>query len=354
MVQRLVKSVFVTRVCLGRGISGESKSRLRLSTTRTDLGRLLMAMKPSSWKGRQRFLTSSALSGGKAGSPSVSRRILDTDPPVIVATKKLIAEGNALGGDEVLSLAQGVVHWQPPLEAKQRAKESIEDERGLIHSYGPCEGLPELREALKAKLSKENGLESGVEVMVTTGANQAFMNVVLSIADSTDKIVLFKPYYFNHLMALQMSEGGPEIEYGPCDPLTMLPDLDWLRGQLESDKPPKAVVVVTPNNPTGVIIPREMLSRMSNLCAKTESWLVVDNTYENFTYEDTITKPTFLSSENVINIFSFSKCYGMMGWRMGYLAYAASNLELAESLLKVQDTIPICPTQISQYMALGT
>ena len=143
--------------------------------------------------------------------------------------------------------------------------------------------------------------------MVTTGANQAFINIALSVADSDDSIVLFVPYYFNHLMALQMTEGGPKVDFGPCDPETMLPDLSWLEDRLASDSPPKAVVVVTPNNPTGVIVPGNMLQRMASLCGSSGSWLIVDNTYENFTYEDTTLRPEFVDAPNVINIFSFSK-----------------------------------------------
>jgi len=281
-------------------------------------------------------------------APRVSSRVESTDSPVVVAMKRLIAEG---GGSEVMSLAQGVVHWQPPEEAKRRARETFDTDPS-VHAYGPCEGLPALREGLKRKLRSENGLE-GVEVMVTTGANQAFINCCLSIADSEDSVVLFVPYYFNHLMALQMTEGGPQTILGPCDPSSMLPDVAWLERRLGEPSPPKAVVVVTPNNPTGVIVPKDLLEKMSGLCRDRGTWLVVDNTYENFFYEDTTARPAFVSAQNVINIFSFSKCYGMMGWRMGYLAYDASHADLGPSLLKVQDTIPICPTQISQHMALG-
>ena len=232
--------------------------------------------------------------------------------------------------------------------AKERAKESFE--KDLVHAYGPCEGLPDLRTALREKLREDNKLD-GVDVMVTTGANQAFINVVLSIADSSDRLVLFVPYYFNHLMALQMTEGGPKVLFGPCDSGTMLPDLDWLEKQLEEgEKPPKAVVVVTPNNPTGVVVPKSMLTQMAEMCGKAKSWLVVDNTYENFTYEDTSLMPEFISSRNVINIFSFSKCYGMMGWRMGYLAYDEKNQELAESLLKVQDVSSFLKTHTCVHL----
>ncbi len=281
-------------------------------------------------------------------APSVSRRIRATVPPVIVATKRLIAEGG--GSDRVLSLAQGVVHWGIPEEARRRATMALEGDLSTVSGYGPCEGIPELRRAIQQKLHDENGLDD-VDVMVTAGANQAFMNVILSIADADSKVAVFKPYYFNHIMAIQMTEGGPGIVYGPCDAETLQPDAAWLEHELERSPDVRAVVVVTPNNPTGVIVSDAQLRRLAQITASRGVWLVVDNTYENFVYDDF--SVSHITGPNVLNIFSFSKCYGMMGWRMGYIAYPMANAALADSLLKVQDTIPICPTQISQQVALG-
>lgn len=101
--------------------------------------------------------------------------------------------------------------------------------------------------------------------MITSGANQAFTNVVAALCDSSDKVVLFKPYYFNHLMALQMTEGGSNVTYGPCDPLTLHPDLDWLETALTGPNKPKMVVVVNPCNPTGIFLYLHPLHEHSKL-----------------------------------------------------------------------------------------
>ena len=92
------------------------------------------------------------------------------------------------------------------------------------------------------------------EVMVTSGANQAFTNLVLTLLDPSDAAILFVPYYFNHLMALQMTGGGHNVVYGQCDPHTWKPDLDWLEQALQGPKPPRMVVLVNPCNPTGTQI----------------------------------------------------------------------------------------------------
>jgi len=133
-----------------------------------------------------------------------------------------------------------------------------------------------------------------------------------------------------------------------------LPDIDWLEKRLQ--EPPEGeqirmVTVVNPGNPTGVILPRELLERLSATCKKHGVWLVMDNTYEHFTYEEEgYPSHSCVSGEHVVNVFSFSKAFGMMGWRIGYLAFPPS---LLPELMKVQDTIAICPTVASQKVALA-
>lgn len=272
--------------------------------------------------------------------PYTSHRIQVTDEPCIVKTKRLVS-----GTEGTMSLAQGIVHWSPPVQATEAAKTMLSN--ASINSYGPDEGLPALRDALRTKVSVENGLENH-NIMVTAGANQAFANVVLALLDAGDNCVLFKPHYFNHAMALSMT--GVQLVSGPCDPKTWHPDLEWLKGHLESNIMTKMVVICNPCNPTGVALTQIEVSRAAELCQAAGAWLVLDNTYENFMYDGR--KHFCASGSNIINIFSFSKAYGMMGWRVGYIAYP-DNSDLAMNLLKVQDTIPICPTQISQHVALG-
>eukprot|EP00878_Enallax_costatus_P016901 GHUV01017742.1.p1 GENE.GHUV01017742.1~~GHUV01017742.1.p1 ORF type:complete len:450 (+),score=122.28 GHUV01017742.1:1027-2376(+) len=289
-------------------------------------------------------------------SLQVSQRVLATDPPVIVKTKQLMATVPA--GKQVLSLAQGIVHWQPPPAALELASKLLHSRSAGVHGYGPADGLPALREALQHKLANRNGL-LGYEVMVTAGANQAFVNLVLTLTDESDKVVLFKPYYFNHLMALQMTGGADKVLLGPCDSSTLHPDLGWLQEQLERPDPPKMVVIVNPCNPTGVLLPKEELEAAADMCAAAGTWLILDNTYEDFLYEGRTHH--CISGPNVINVFSFSKAYGMMGWRVGYIAYPGQQLlqdggfdgDLHAELLKVQDTIAICPSQLSQHIALA-
>ncbi|KAI3437662.1 hypothetical protein D9Q98_000112 [Chlorella vulgaris] len=287
--------------------------------------------------------TSVPLTKKQTEAPGPSERVRATDAPCIVKTKKLVATTPG-----TLSLAQGIVHWQPPPQALQMAVQMANDP--AVSSYGADEGLPALRDALRRQVRQDNGLE-GYDVMVTAGANQAFTNIVLALLDAASRVVLFKPYYFNHLMAIQMSGGRANVVLGPRCQGSGHPDLDWLQAELAGPAPPKMVVITNPCNPTGVLMTEAEVERAAALCGEAGTWLVLDNTYYHFTYGEG-RRHHCAAGPHVINIFSFSKAFGMMGWRMGYIAYP-ETAAIGEELLKVQDTIPVCATQISQYVALG-
>ncbi|KAL0826253.1 hypothetical protein Bca101_049930 [Brassica carinata] len=260
----------------------------------------------------------------------LSRRTLGTDTPVMTQIRKLMAELT-----NPMSLAQGVVHWQPPQKALDKVKDIVWDP--IVSSYGPDEGIPELRHALQIKLRQENKLTESA-VMVTAGANQAFVNLVLALCDPGDSVVMFQPYYFNAYMAFQMT-GVTNII------------VDWLEKTLSESKPtPKVVTVVNPGNPSGTYVPEPLLKRISKICKDAGCWLIVDNTYEYFMYDGL--KHCCVEGDNIVNVFSFSKTYGMMGWRLGYIAYSERLDGFAAELLKIQDNIPICASIISQRLAL--
>ncbi|CAL9241357.1 unnamed protein product [Arabidopsis halleri] len=273
----------------------------------------------------------------------LSRRTLGTDMPVMAQIRSLMAELTS----PPMSLAQGVVHWQPPQKALDKVKDLVWDP--MVSNYGPDEGLPELRHALLNKLRVENKLTQS-QVMVTAGANQAFVNLVITLCDAGDSVVMFEPYYFNSYMAFQMT-GVTNIIVGPGQSDTLYPDADWLERTLSESKPtPKVVTVVNPGNPSGTYVPEPLLKRISQICKDAGCWLIVDNTYEYFMYDGS--KHSCVEGDHIVNVFSFSKTYGMMGWRLGYIAYSDRLDGFATELVKIQDNIPICAAIISQRLGL--
>lgn len=172
--------------------------------------------------------------------------------------------------------------------------------------------------------------------------------------------MVFKPYYFNHVMAVQMTQGNHGLVVGSCND-EGVPDIDWLDDTLANDASIRIVTVVNPGNPTGVSLERKVLQRIVDVCGKHGVWLVLDCTYEHFDHtrtnslgesDDSHNFPGF-QEDHVIQIFSFSKGHALAGFRCGYIVLSRDQSDTFQQMLKVQDTIPICPARISQVAALG-
>ena len=174
-----------------------------------------------------------------------SRRLAAVQPPVIPIVGRWIAETAG-----TISLGQGIVSYGPPpevLDAVRRFGSSLPD-----HRYGPVEGAPELVEKIESKLAQENGIavRPASRVFVTAGGNQAFVNAILAVADPGDEIILPTPYYFNHEMAVVISGAVPVgVPTGRDYQL----DLDASATAITSRT--RAIVTVSPNNPTGAVYP---------------------------------------------------------------------------------------------------
>lgn len=152
-------------------------------------------------------------------------------------------------------------------------------------------------------------------------------------------------------MALQMTGSARELVLPDSTP-ELQPDVEALEAEMQSRAatglpPLRLVTLVNPGNPTGVMVPKRTLERVAELCAQHGAWLLVDNTYEHFEYDSA---HACVEGPHILNLFSFSKAFGMMGWRVGYLAFPP---DLKPELFKVQDTVVICPAVASQRVALG-
>lgn len=284
---------------------------------------------------------------------SSSNKVQETLDPCVVLIKHMIAEYEHEWKDRggIFSLAQGVVYWEPPDSVTTALQEGMRS--NTLHMYGPDEGLPELRQAVEVKLKEENNL-SDHHVMITAGANQAYMNCILTLLGDGDQCVFFRPYYFNHIMATQLAVGNAGVVLGECNDQGV-PDLAWLEQELSSNPSIKAVTLTNPGNPTGVSLDKQVLQRLVDLCQQHNKWLVLDCTYEHFQHNSDDDNTAFHCFEDphVIHIFSFSKGFALAGYRCGYVVVSKEADDLYQQMRKVQDTIPICPSRFSQHAALG-
>jgi len=245
-----------------------------------------------------------------------------------------------------ISLGQGVVHYGPPSEVARAVEAALS--KPDTHQYNDGHGLPELLSTIEAKLRDENGIELGGNgrIMVTAGANMAFMHAVMAITTPGDEVILPIPFYFNHEMAIEMA--GCRALRVPTDDRYQL-DLDAIDRAITSRT--RAIVTISPNNPTGAVLEPASLRAVNELCRARGLYHIADEPYEYFTYGSARHfSPHSLPGavNHTISMYSLSKAYGFAGWRVGYMVYPE---HLASAMIKSQDTILICPTMAAQVGA---
>ena len=247
-----------------------------------------------------------------------------------------------------VSLGQGVVHYGPPAAAMDAARRALSNPE--THAYQDGPGDPALLEAIVEKLRRDNGIDGrhGSRVMVTAGANMAFVHAVLAITEPGDEIILPVPFYFNHEMAIEMA--GCRTVRVPTDNAYQL-DVDAIRRAITPRT--RAIVTVTPNNPTGAVYPESTLREVNRICGEHGLFHLSDEVYEYFTFGAAkhVSPGAFENAQrHTISLFSLSKAYGFAGWRIGYIVYPEI---LDAAIAKVQDTVLVCPPVISQIAAVA-
>jgi len=247
-----------------------------------------------------------------------------------------------------ISLGQGVVYYGPPPQAIDQIATFLADPQQ--HKYQAVHGIPPLLEALAAKLRDENGIsvDDGSRIIVTAGGNMAFVNALLAITDPGDEIILQLPYYFNHEMAIVMAD---------CKAVLVATDENYqlrpeaIRRAITGRT--RAVVTISPNNPTGAVYPEAALREVNELCRNHRIYHINDEAYEYFTYGGVKHfSPGSIpgGGAHTISLFSLSKAYGFASWRIGYMV---APERLFTPINKIQDTILICPPVVSQFAGAG-
>ena len=274
---------------------------------------------------------------------SMSDRVQAVQTPIIPTITQLARENPG-----TISLGQGVAYYGPPPEAYEEIQKQLSSEK--LNAYGPVEGIPELTQVLANKLQTRNNISINThrKVFVTAGSNMAFSSLMVAIADPGDEIILLTPYYFNHEMAIRLANATPLLVPTLDD---YHPDIERIKNAITNKT--RAIVTISPNNPTGAVYTQEELTRINQLCAQHGIYHISDEAYEDFLHEDRKHfSPASLSNAeaHTISLYSLSKAYGFAGWRVGYMVTPTA---LFASLRKVQDTVLISPTIISQYAALG-
>ncbi|WP_017999879.1 aminotransferase [Paracoccus sp. N5] len=266
-------------------------------------------------------------------------------PPVMEARRWL--DGVSFPPERPLINVSQAAPVDPPPEPLRRAMAEAALNQPDAHLYGPVLGRPELRQAVARDWSAAyGGSIRPEEVAITQGCNQAFCAAIQTLAAAGDQVILPMPWYFNHKMWLDM-QGIAAIGLR-CGP-GMVPDPAEAERLITART--RAIVLVSPNNPSGAEYPAEVLRGFMELARARGLALVVDETYRDFDSRTGAPHDLFADpdwGDTLIHLYSFSKAYRLTGHRVG--AVIASPARMVE-IEKFLDTVAICASQIGQIGA---
>lgn len=273
----------------------------------------------------------------------VTGRMESVQTPVIPVVADMISQTPG-----TISLGQGVVFYGPPPSVFEQLKRL--DVSNGIHRYGDTGGIEPLRDIIKNKLQNDNNIDTdnGSRIIVTAGSNMAFLNALFAITNPGDEIILVVPYYFNHEMAIRMLSCKPVLVSTDDN---YYPTPDDIKSAITPET--RAVVTISPNNPSGVVYPENLLGDINTICRDYGIYHINDEAYEYFTYDNARHfSPGSIkgAGEYTISLYSMSKAYGFAHWRIGYMVLPE---QLTTAVYKAQDTNLICPAIASQYAAIG-
>jgi len=264
-----------------------------------------------------------------------------------IGMAKLSRELSAQGID-VINLSLGEPDFITPLHIREAAKKAIDE--GFTH-YTPISGFPELRKAISEKFKRENNLDfSPDQVVVSTGAKQAIANVILSLVNPGDEVIIPLPYWVSYIEIVKLSEGKT------ITPRTTLEnDYKITPEQLESVITPKTKMFIfsSPCNPTGTVYTREELKALADVFARhPQIFILSDEIYEHINFLDRHCSIAEFDSirERVIIVNGCSKGYAMTGWRIGYIGAAKW---IAAACDKMQGQFTSGTSSISQKAAIA-
>lgn len=273
-----------------------------------------------------------------AVNPAVSR----IEAPPIIEAQSWVRPG--LRNRKLLNLCQAVPSWKCA-EALDAEVARLAHEPG-ISLYTDIYGIPELRSAIAEHFSADyRGHVAAENVCVTAGCNQAFAAAIMAIAKAGDNVIVPVPYFFNHTMWLGMLSVEARYVAGIGQP-------DAAEVASLIDERTRAIVLCSPNNPTGSIYSPETIKALFDLARARGIALVIDETYKDFRDGDAPAHPIFSIEgwqDAFIHLYSFSKAFAMTGYRVGSIT--ASTRVLAE-IEKIMDCMAICTSHISQRAAL--
>jgi len=236
-----------------------------------------------------------------------------------------------------------------PEHIKEGAVRAIRD--GRVGGYSENSGLPQLREAIVNKLSRDNDVKAGIaQILVTVGAIEGLSAAVMAVIDPGDEVLLFTPTYSTHIRQVVMASGKPVL-IPTIEEEGFALDFDAIKKSITPRT--RAMICCSPNNPTGTVFSEQQLRDLAALALEHNLVIITDEAYEYFVFDGH--RHFSLASipelkKHVISCYTFTKTYAMTGWRIGYLH---ADETWIPQITKAHIPFAICAPVVSQYAALA-
>lgn len=265
--------------------------------------------------------------------------------PTLAMTGK--ARTMKAAGIDVISFAAGEPDFNTPESICRTAIEAIEAGKT---KYTPSAGTPELKQAIVDKLQRENGLEYRPEqIVVSCGAKHSVYNAMQVLVNEGDEVILLAPFWMTYADQVMLAGGRPVVVHADHEN-GYVPTGAQIAAAVSPRT--KAIILNSPCNPTGAMIPSETLAQIGELAVRHGFWIVADEIYERLTYGNAHQSAAALGAEvasQTITIGGCSKTYAMTGWRIGF---AAAPSDVAQAMSNLQDQVTSNPTSFAQAGAV--
>jgi len=277
----------------------------------------------------------------------MTKRISRLSPSLTIAISQKARDLKAQGKD-VLAFSAGEPDFDTPEIIKKAAIDAI---NSGFTKYTAVAGIPELLEAIKIKLKRDNNLDYEIDEIVTNnGAKHSLFNIFAALIEDGDEVIIPAPYWVTY-PELVKYHGGIVKEILTDEKTNFKIDPKMLQKVISTKT--KMLILTTPSNPTGAVYTKEELQEIANILKNTNIWVVSDEMYEKLIYEGEFTSTASINEDmlnRTITVNGLSKSHAMTGWRFGYLA--SKNKELIKAIIKLQSQSTSNINSITQKAAI--
>ncbi len=253
-------------------------------------------------------------------------------------------------GEPVIHLGGGEPKGKAPLDAVLNCATQLNS--GEIR-YAPADGLPALKKEIVRYTEEHYGkIVAPEQIVVTSGAKQAIMNLLYAVLEPKDEVIFPVPYWVSYPEMVKLAGGVPvpvEAEDG-----SFAPTLDDIVERVGSYT--KAIVINSPNNPSGVMYSRQFIADIVRFCEKNDIWLIMDDLYNRLVFDGQVAPVAYEfasdrgEASRLVVVQGVSKMYAMTGFRIGW---SIANREVTEAMANIQSHQTSGPVTVSQWAAVG-